>query len=289
MGRYSWADAELEFGESEDFLSDDRLKYAVIANRRYGASLGWQNYYDRILPLLGFPNFSPDETTFADAVANWQAQNGISPADGMIGPTTWARLRVAAGLAPASAGPSSTGKPAWVQQLVPILNRYRGDIPLYFLLGWIQTESGGNIADRTKLDERGYFQLHPGESQSLKVDHQRLSTDPDYSVWAGIQLVRMRASQAARLGFQQGTELLWRATKWRHWVPGAVDVIVADMKKNAVQPSSWSVISQYVSANRNRLIGLFKAKFNGTWDPVVGIANVDKVFRIGKQLAAGLE
>jgi peptidoglycan hydrolase-like protein with peptidoglycan-binding domain len=280
-----------EFGESEALIPGNRLNYVVLANRRYGAHLGWQDYFDRILPLLGFSSFSPDEPTFAEAVASWQAQAGLAP-DGMIGPATWARMRTVLGLAtPAGAArpQSSPGKPAWVRQLVPLLNRYRGDIPLYFLLGWIQTESGGNITDRTKLDERGYFQIHPGESQALHLDHQRLSTDPDYSVQGGIQLVRYRAAQARRLGFSAGNELFWRVIKWRHWVPGAVDVIVADMKTNGVTPASWEVITQYVGANRTRLMSLFKARFHGTWDPLVGIANVNKVFQVGKQLAAGLE
>jgi hypothetical protein len=285
-----------EFGESEAGVPDS-MNYAVVANRRYSVQLGWQNYYDEIVRLLGFTNSTPNETLFVQSVARWQAEQYIWPVDGMIGPTTWAHMSAALGLAPATTSPGvapappqspPSKAPAWVHQLAPLLTRYGGDIPLPFLLGWIAVESGGRLEERTRLDERGYFQIHPGESQALHLDHPRLSTDPDYSIQGGIKLVRYRAAQARRLGFPEGTELFWRATKWRHWVPGAVDVIVQDMRKGGVNPVSWDVIKQYVAANRNRLMAVFKARFGGTWDPMVGIANVDKVFQRGNQLAASL-
>jgi hypothetical protein len=187
-----------------------------------------------------------------------------------------------------SAGPAPAGKPAWVGRLVPLLNRYRGNIPLSFLLGWIDKESGGRIGELTSLNERGYFQLHPEESKSLGVDHQRLSSDPDYSVQAGIKLVQHRAARARSLGFPEGTELFWRVTKLLHWLPGGVKVILEEMRKSGVPPTNWEAIKQYVSGNRDRLIGLFRTRLHGSWDPMRGIANVDAVFERGRRLAAGL-
>jgi hypothetical protein len=271
---------DFEVGESFEGEADN---HSIELNRRYSVSLGWQTHYGKIARLLGFRLLTPDPKRFVNSVAKWQQQQGIRPADGILGPLSWARMRVRLGLGPSTISPS--GKPIWVSQLVPLLNRHRGDVPLIFLLGWIATESGGRIGTLTKLDERGYFQIHPGESKSLGIDHKRLSTDPEYSIKAGIALIRQRAQRARQLGFKDGTELLWRVTKWLHWLPGGVAVIISEMRRRGVEPTSWDVIKQYVIANRGQLMKLFKARWGGTWDPLRGIANVDGVFQRGKRLA----
>lgn len=282
---------ENEF-ESEAFVGESGLSYPVLANRRYKVILGWDRYEVEIGRLLGFSNSSPTETLFAQSVIGWQASNGISPADGMIGPVTWERMRAALGLAGApSAVPARA--PAGMAQLVPLLNKYRGDIPLYFVLGWVNVESGGQIGSSTKLGELGYFQIHPEESKLLHLDHPRLHTDSDYSVQSGIKLVNHYANLAQKLGFPRGTELFWSATKWHHWAPAGVALIVKDMRVNGVEPTtmSWNVIQNYVASNRVRLGALMDVHFpvkGQHWDPMFGINNVNKTIASGKKLAAAL-
>jgi hypothetical protein len=73
------------------------LQRATRLNRRRARLLGWRLYIDRIVRLLGFATSTPNERIFAEAVARWQTKQGL-PADGVIGPNTWARMRLALGL-----------------------------------------------------------------------------------------------------------------------------------------------------------------------------------------------
>ena len=79
------------------------IERAVRLNRYYGRRLRWEAQQDRILRLLGFHDPDPDESTFAKAVARWQAdRQGLTP-DGIIGPKTWRRMRAVLAPAPAPA------------------------------------------------------------------------------------------------------------------------------------------------------------------------------------------
>ena len=65
-------------------------------NRFYSGQLSWKNYHEKIndflLPFSGQQNVSLSEEAFAQAVAEWQQQQGFS-ADGVIGPNTWAKMK----------------------------------------------------------------------------------------------------------------------------------------------------------------------------------------------------
>lgn len=283
---YEGLDLFSEFGsEGEEFeeavsgapsFDEDR---AVRLNRLYGMSLGWQNNPYFIRPMLGIiPLFEPSENDFAAAVARWQRAKGL-PADGVLGPQTYARLT---GKSPAGGGAAAS--PGWVATLVPLLERYGGDIPLDFLLGWIKVESGGNIKSHTSLDERGYFQIHPKESKTLGINHQRLDLDPDYSVQAGIKLLRYYAQRAqSRLKVQPGTEFFWRMVKFQHTGIGYVDVILNAMRSDGVPPTSWDAIRNYVKKNTDKLR---KHKFFFERDPNTLVKNVDKLFKWGRKLVS---
>jgi hypothetical protein len=193
------------------------------------------------------------------------------------------------GAVPAPAKPNSSVKLNRFRALLPFLNRDRVDIPLEFLLGWIDVESGGSIGIVTQsLNERGYFQIHPDESKTLRLDHERLSRDPEYSINSGIRLVKQRALRAQQLGFTYGTDLFWHMVKLLHWLPKGVQVILAHMRQHGFTPTTWAEFKMYVESNLSDLRRLIGGKPGGGWDPIRGIHNVEEVFKRGKQLAADL-
>lgn len=96
---------EMEEWESHDggewvseFENPDWSK-AMRLNRYYSSQLGWSSFQDRIndliLPYSGLSNVSLGEEDFARAVAGWQNNNGFSGknADGILGPSTWAKMK----------------------------------------------------------------------------------------------------------------------------------------------------------------------------------------------------
>ncbi len=263
----------------------------VKANRYYGQQLGWENYVDQIndllLPYSGQSNVSLGEEAFADALAIWQRIHGLTN-DGILGPNTWALLKTSLGVATAvpsttgqsaPTGASSTSMPTRFRVLVPALEKYRGNWPLDFLLGWIKKESDGSIQSHTSLDERGYFQLHPDESKTLGVDHLRLTTDSDYSIQAGIQLVNHRGKSAAKyaalFGIPASGEVYLALTKLMHWLPYGVQCIVEVMKKKNFVPTSWESFKAFCTANRSDIQAGISRK--GKWSLESGIKNTDDV------------
>jgi hypothetical protein len=189
-----------------------------------------------------------------------------------------------AGTPPASAFSRNVPAARRWALLVPLLDRYRGEIPLEFLLGWIAVESDGRIDEVTpRLDERGFFQIHPSESADARppIQHRRLTTDPDYSVQAGIQLVRYYAN-LARLRFPwipPGSELFWRVVKLQH----AMGSGLARGLLNAIRargiPTTWDAIKRYELTDGPKLHVLLRM------EPGRFGRNVDRVFQQGPAIA----
>ena len=170
-----------------------------------------------------------------------------------------------------------------------LLNQYRGEIPLDFLLGWVAVESAGRIDVVTaRLDERGFFQIMPSESAMMKFDHARLTTDPEYSVWAGVQLVCFYANHVRTRypWFAPGTELFWRVVKLQHAMGvGTAAALLTSMRRNNL-PMTWEAIKRYEVTDGPRLHRLLNPSDPGKRGRFG--RNVDKVFELGRQIAASL-
>jgi hypothetical protein len=206
-------------------------------------------------------------------------------------------VRPALRAVPGRTPPQAPGAPQWVRDVAPLLNKYRGDIPLEFLLGWINIESGGNILSHTSLDERGYFQLHPDESRTLRVDHQLLSNDKDYSVRKGIELANHYSRLTEARGVPRGSEAHWAIVKLWHWLPLGIGAITQELRRQGIQPGTWGELKNFILSNRERLndvIVAYREKHYGqrdlpqNWDVAHAVGTIDRLIRDGRQLAATL-
>ena len=210
------------------------------------------------------------------AIRRFQQRNGLK-ADSSIGPATEKALIAAGAINPPEIKQMPCG-PTDSKELIKLLNKYRGDIPLHFLLGWIEVESGRRIDSLTKICERGYFQIHPEEAQDHGIkNHQDISYNSDYSVQAGIHIVKLYVDRAKALAdkfaVSKQSDLFWGLVKLHHWIPSGPLKILKDMQEHGFKPVSWTAFKQYVVSeeNRKRLFKLLKG-----YDPADGINNADK-------------
>lgn len=258
--------------EGEDRCTKDYISWMQRSLNQLGAKLSITGTLDR---------------NTINAINQFKRRHGISAREYYANPVL-ERAIVQAGAASPPASRRLPCGPTDMKVLLPLLKQYRGNIPLECLLGWITVESGGKLGDLTKICERGYFQIHPEESQQLKIDHDRLSTDPAYSVEGGIKLVKMYKSGVDRLADQfkidKGGDLFWALVKMRHWIPSAPQRLLLKMSQDRAPIFGWDSIRQYVAANPALRLGGF--------DPHDGVKSVDKYLAaVGhwrKRLASGI-
>jgi hypothetical protein len=155
-------------------------------------------------------------------------------------------------------------------------------IPLGVIVGWIAKESGGRLDDVTKYDERGYFQLMPDESKTIGYDHQRLSTDPVYSINAGLALIGKYMGDVDKFAVApRGSSYYWRLVKLAHSMgSGAVKKII-DEAKAAGAAGSWESLERYATANDSHFLSTTKHS------PIKWFPFVDTVYNVGAPFGFG--
>jgi hypothetical protein len=246
---------------------------------RYG---GWDPGAHRTRPVFSWSGL----WSRMQAIGGAAGQPSGRPAGELTAGASGAAAGAAAGGPSAKPFCRAARNPQRYRLLADMLDQHRGDIPLDFLLGWIAVESSGFIDVITHMDERGFFQIMKSESQMLKLDHPRLSTDPEYSVRSGIQLVRFYANvvRTRYPEFRPGTELFWRMVKLLHAMGmGAAAKLLSSMRKNNI-PMTWEAIKRHEVTHGPRLGQPVLNSRDPSWLGRFG-RNVDKVFREGRRIA----
>ena len=180
----------------------------------------------------------------------------------------------------------------WLDSVRPTLVALcaQHSVPLGVTVGWIEKESGGNIGEVTSLDERGFFQLMPDESRELGLDHDRLSSDVNYSLEAGLKLIdlyrkRVLAVASGRvLDFLQSPdakEYLFRLVKFFHSIGAGAGRMIFDDAIALQAADSWAALSEFAIDRDEKYFAELKHR------PSKWIAFVDEVFDIGAPYGIG--
>lgn len=164
----------------------------------------------------------------------------------------------------------------------------RSGIPLGLMVGWVARESGGRLDEVPKPlkgepdGERGYFQLTPSESRSLGLDHARLSTDPDYSIDAGVRLIQRYMAATDALGVApRGSTYYWMLVKLQHTMGSGATRKIVEAARAAGQASSWAALEQFAVSRDREFLSATKHS-PAKWFPLV-----DKVYAVGAPLGFG--
>lgn len=216
---------------------------------------------------------------FAQAVFDWQQKNGFTDkwVDGKLGPITIAKMtKTDSGLANAY-DPYMPWKLKHIDEkpyrrvvaLKDEVERIRNEmgatnIPLQLLMGWIQVESGGKVSDLTTAAkqlgwEAGLFQASRDEAYTLGLDKDKLLTDQDYSIRAGIKLAQHHAQNVDRIlakhpeaqnMFPKDSEMYWRLVFFSFSAgPGVAEELISRIVASKQLMTNWDDVMKFAAQN----------------------------------------
>jgi len=158
---------------------------------------------------------------------------------------------------------------ASVEQWRGLLSKHAGDLPVNFLLAWLQRESGGNVCSFTKLRESGIFQLMPPDNTNTAGTteaalrpacsgqtrtRQFTPAELELQVTSGIRYVNaMRAAAkkklaAAGVTWDERNPDFWRVVKLQHAYPGPTAGWLAAARMMLGRPvRSWAELRSTIS------------------------------------------
>jgi hypothetical protein len=212
--------------------------------------------------------------------------------------------------------------PARVEAWRPLLAQYAGDIPVDFLLAWVQRESNGNVCSYTRLRESGIFQLMPPDNTNAGgtteaalrtscIGNTQLRLRPatpaenTLQVTSGIRYVEYaRARTRAKLAaagatWSESSPDFWMAVKLYHALPSALNYLQTYTKIYGRPPRNWAEFTSVIpSADTRSLAWLENARWVGSFglptqgpitaDPNEAAMTGDEVFLVGIAAILGL-
>jgi hypothetical protein len=145
-----------------------------------------------------------------------------------------------------------------------VIEQYAGDLPVEFLLAWIQRESAGNPCSYTSMHESGIFQLMPPDNtdqggtseaalrtacigSSQQMSHALTDAEIQEQVVSGIRYVNyVRAVahhklDAAGVNWPETSADFWKVVKLQHAYPGPTAGWLAS------RPATWADMRSNIS------------------------------------------
>ena len=178
-------------------LSDEDIAKAMTSNPTWAQRLGWDRYVGAIGVLVGAPNLQPGDAAFAQGVAGWQLGQNLH-VDGIVGPKTWAVLKLALSPATSLTGIVPAGTPPVPNGIAEVFATYGDPRPLLDANGQMAAEND-NLWQRQTLS-RGDLPF------AIPLDANKPAAGSKTTFYAHRKLVPVFEAvfeEIARLGMQQ--------------------------------------------------------------------------------------